>query len=186
MALFGPPQSTADLIDALTAHKRTVRPHRWVEYFATREKVRNTANQFQLVSQLTSQGVGLAATLRIQCPMHTPNERVGVMLHTQHKGKSRCFARVDWNGSTHENRLRVCGPHRFLNAGPTHFHDPRLLGDAELGEVLDPNLNLPVATPLDRAPRTFKELMVICSDLLHIEGLDEIEEPQWNPSTMFP
>lgn len=100
------------------------------------------------------------------------------MLAAEHNGKARNFARVDWNGSGHENRSRFCPAEVFLtSAGRSHFHDPQLHRNLTIEELF--GLNLPSAVALESNPSTFSELMERCARLLHIHNLTDVEEPPW-------
>lgn len=109
------------------------------------------------------------------------DENVTLMLHAFIKQKPRPFARIDWLTKAHPNVHRYCGPLRYVDAGRSHFHDTKLHVDIDFDELFLGKLNLPCARALDPDPPDFKELLVISSQLLHIENLQEIQTPPWQP-----
>lgn len=123
----------------------------------------------------------LGTALEIVCQPDGFELRSKVVMLAEIKGKPRAVARIDINGSKHENPLAICGEWQHLDAGHTHFHDLNLHKDLSLDELFGRSLDLPVARPLHDFPRDFREAMEKCGELLHIENLSEVEEPQWQP-----
>jgi hypothetical protein len=103
-------------------------------------------------------------------------------LLAEFKGKPCAFARIDINGQQHINRHAICGDLQFEDAGGTHFHDTLLHCDLDIDQLFGPDFaNLPVARPISDMPSDFSKAMEKCGEMLHIENLTEIEEPQWQP-----
>lgn len=119
------------------------------------------------------------------CPAERISEQVALILLVEWKGKPRAFARIDWNGTEHDNREPACGDWRFKSAGRTHFHDPILHQHLDIQELFGKAWDLPVATPLASDPSSFAELLEVAGGMLHIVNLKEIPEPPWAPRTFF-
>lgn len=97
-------------------------------------------------------------------------------------GKPKAMARIDINGSRHENTKAVCGEWRGSDAGRTHFHDTRLHSAIPITDLFNGKYgDLPVARPINDMPSEFFKAMEKCGELLHIENLGEVEEPKWQP-----
>lgn len=95
------------------------------------------------------------------------------------------MARIDINGSRHENRHVICGDWHLMDAGGTHFHDTLLHSGLEIEKLFNGIWDLPVARPIGDMPKDFSGAMEKCGELLHIENLNEIEEPQWQPKRLL-
>lgn len=104
-----------------------------------------------------------------------------VVLLAELKRKAHAIARIDINGQRHENRLAVCGEMQFADAGCTHFHDTKLHIGIPIEQLFSGNWDLPIARPIGDMPKDFCKAMEKCGELLHIENLKEVEEPQWQP-----
>ncbi len=120
-------------------------------------------------------------TLEIGCSTEGFDLPVSVVLMAEFKNKPRAMARIDLNGQRHENRLSICGEWQFQDAGRTHFHDTRQHLGIPIEQLFSGNWDLPVAQPIGDMPKDFSKAMEKCGELLHIENLDEVEEPQWQP-----
>ena len=126
----------------------------------------------------TIQGLGLRAL----CYPEGIELRMSLVLLAEFDSKSRALARIDINGSRHENRHAVCGTMQFVDAGHTHFHDPLLHSHINIEDLLNHRFgDLPVARPISDMPEEFSKMMEKCGRMLHIENMTEIEEPQWQP-----
>lgn len=138
---------------------------------------------FRLKSALEADGATmLGVTFDMRCNLEGFELPTSVVLMAEVGFKPRAMARIDINGSRHENRPAICGVWQHLDAGPTHFHDPRLHASIPMKDLFDGTYgDLPVARPIRDMPLNFAEAMEKCAELLHIEDLAKIEEPQWQP-----
>ena len=117
----------------------------------------------------------------MKCSPETLELPFNIALLAEYRGKPRAFARIDVNASDHENRDEVCGVHHLISAGKSHFHDTRLHEHIDINHLFSDCWDLPIATALPHVPDRFQLLMEMCAELLHIENLAEVEEPQWQP-----
>jgi hypothetical protein len=152
-------------------------PCKWVE------PEKSGQRGLKLKSSLQSQSAALrGVTLEVGCHNESFELPSRVVLMVEFKGRSHAMARIDINGSRHENPKAICGEWQHVDAGLTHFHDTRLHRDIPIAEMFsDKYPNLPVARPINDMPNDFSKAMEKCGELLHIENLGEIEEPQWQP-----
>lgn len=119
-------------------------------------------------------------SLQIACDAEGFSLPTSVVLLAEINRKPRAIARIDINGTRHENKLKICGDWQHVDAGYTHFHDTRLHRDIPIAEMFsDKYPDLPVARPINDMPNDFSKAMEKCEELMHIENLGEIEEPQW-------
>lgn len=123
----------------------------------------------------------LGVSLRAKCSPEGFSWPSSILLTADYKGKPRVMARVDINGLRHQNRHAVCGNLQHVDAGTTHFHDTRLHRAIPIDELFSEIWNLPVASPIGDMPEDFSQAMEKCGELLHIDNLTMIEEPQWQP-----
>ncbi len=138
---------------------------------------------FKIKSALNADSATLAGvSVEIRCQSEGFELPSTVVLMAEINTKPRAIARIDINGSLHENLKAVCGDWQNKPAGRTHFHDTRLHRLIPLEELFDgTHGDLPVARPIDDMPSEFSKAMEKCGKLLHIEDLGEVEEPQWQP-----
>lgn len=128
-----------------------------------------------------NEGLIQNVSFNARCSARMPDELVRLMLLTiDTTGKERCFARVEWRSSPHDNLKAVCGDLQGVSAGRSHYHDPCLHRHLSLEQFFGGD-DLPIAVSLDPQPETYRELLEIAARLLHIENLREIEEPPWQP-----
>ena len=168
--------SVADLVAVLERPKRLVRL-----VFVPPQK--HGQRGFKLKSALLADGATIqGVTLEIGCAMEGFSLPSHVVLMAEINKKARAMARVDINGSPHPNLRAVCGEFQLVDAGTTHFHDTRLHAALTIAELFnDPRLDLPIARPINDMPKEFSKAMEKCGELLHIDNLGEVEEPQWQP-----
>jgi hypothetical protein len=173
--IFG---STQDLIDVLERPKLLVMPCRWLlpDHKSGERQVRLKGALLDGIATL--RGVSLSIGCNqdgFELPMH-------LTLLAEFKGKPRAFARIDINSSPHVNRHVACGELQLMDAGPTHFHDTLLHQNIPIDKLFSPDFGaLPIARPISDMPTDFRNAMEKCGEILHIDNLTEIEEPQWQP-----
>lgn len=120
-------------------------------------------------------------SLRIGCSPEGAELPLHLSLLAEYGRKPHAFARIDLNGSRHPNAHAVCGSMQFVDAGKTHFHDTRLHLGMPIDKLFNSDWDLPIAQPIGDIPDNFLKLMEKCGEMLHIENLTEVEEPQWQP-----
>jgi hypothetical protein len=169
--------SVEDLIAVLEQRKRLIMPCMWVE------PEKSGQRGLKLKAPLQSESAALrGVTLEVGCHNESFELPSRVVLMVEFKGRSRAMARIDINGSKHENPKAICGEWHQKDAGRTHFHDTRLHNSIQIADLLSGTYgDLPVARPINDMPNEFSKAMEKCGELLHIENLGEIEEPQWQP-----
>lgn len=169
-------RSTEDLIAVLERRKFLVTPCRWLAPDPKHGQRQLTLRGSLSDGNVTLQGVGL----RIVCSQESLSLPISIVLIVQFKSKQRAIARIDMNSQRHENRHAVCGDLQFLDAGNTHFHDTVLHRQITIDRLFSGEVgDLPIARPLSNMPEEFSKVMEKCGELLHIDNLTEIEEPQW-------
>jgi len=170
-------RSVQDLVAVLERPKRLVTPCSWVN--AGKNGQRGLKLKAALRDDYATIG---GVTLELGCHVegfHLPSR---VVMMAEIGNKPRAMARIDINGSRHENRYAICGEWQFLDAGMTHFHDTRLHLGIAFSELFDGTYgDLPVARPIDNISENFLVALEKCGELLNIDNLGEIEEPQWQP-----
>lgn len=132
------------------------------------------------IQSVITQGI----TFCIVCQPEFPEEQVAIVLMVEIGLKPRPFARIDWRGQAHENRRVECGDLQYLDAGRTHFHDPRLHRHMTMDQLFSGNLDLPVATKIDPEPNSFQDLTAVASQLLNIHNLPQVPVPPWSPRAL--
>lgn len=134
----------------------------------------------RLSANLEADGITLQGlTLLAQCHAERPDEQVSLNILAEMKPRPRCVARVDWRGLGHGNGHRLCGEHRFTDAGRTHFHDPELHRGIDFAELFGSGNGPPIALPIQPEPATFNDLLARAADLLHIQNLTDMPVPPW-------
>lgn len=123
----------------------------------------------------------LGVSIEIRCSVEGFDLPTSVVLMAEIDRKAKAFARIDINGSPHENRPAVCGAWQHKDAGRTHFHDTELHANVPFDVLFNQGNDLPIARPIGYMPTDFSAAMEKCGELLHIEDLGEVEEPQWQP-----
>ncbi len=171
--------SIQDLIEVLERPKRLV-SRTWVAPDKLIERY------FKLKTALVSDSATLAGvTMEVRCRSEGFELPSTIVLMAEIRTKSRAIARIDINGPPHSNAKDVCGELRHNDAGPTHFHDTRLHRMIPFEALFDGTYgDLPIARPIDDMPSEFSKAMEKCGNLLHIEDLGEVEEPQWQPKQL--
>lgn len=165
-----------DLIAVLERPKRLIKPFPWVS------PSQNGRRGLKLQTSLRDDTASLQGVkLEIGCSSEGFDLPVRVVLLAEINKKARAIARIDINGSMHQNRPAICGESQFMDAGRTHFHDTRMHRTIPIAELFNGSYDLPIARPIDDMPEDFTKAMEKCGELLHIENLVEIEEPQWQP-----
>lgn len=168
--------SVKEMCSAVTAPKRILSFPIW----------KHVNDVLRLTASMEADGVVMQGlTFMAQCNPELPDERVFLGILAEIKRKPRCIARVDWRALGHGNSHRLCGEHRFLDAGRTHFHDPELHHGFDFAELFDGKNDLPVALPIQPEPATFNDLLARAADLLHIQNLTDMPVPRWEPRTSF-
>lgn len=169
--------SVEDLIAVLERRKRLLFVSSWVAPSA------NGQRRLSFRGPLGEKSAALQGiSLQIACDAEGFSLPTSVVLLAEINRKPRAIARIDINGTRHQNKLKICGDWQHLDAGHTHFHDTRLHRDIPIDEMFsDKYPDLPVARPISDMPEDFSKAMEKCGELLHIENLGEIEEPQWQP-----
>jgi len=171
--------SVEDLVAVLERPKRLIIPCFWVK------PGKNGLRGLRLRASLQDEAAAIrGVSIEIGCNIEGFDLPVRVVLLAEVKNKPRAMARIDINGSRHENLKAICGDLQFLDAGLTHFHDPRLHRGLTIEQLFNGDWDLPVARQIDDMPEKFPEAMEKCGELLHIENLREIEEPQWQPKLL--
>lgn len=167
-------KSLEDICAAVNAPKRVLAFSSW-------KPVNDT---LRLTGSLEADGFIMSGvTFMAMCAPERPDERMALNLLAEIKLRPRCIARVDWRGLGHGNTLAGCGPHRFVDAGRTHFHDPELHHLFGFDELFDRGYDLPVALPLDPIPDNLDDLLAQAGELLHIQNLKDMPVPPWEPRT---
>jgi len=168
--------SVEDLVAILERPKRLVTPCLWVA------PGKNGQRGLKLKASLRDETAALrGVAIEIGCSAEGFDLPIHVVLLADFRNKPRAMARIDINGPTHVNRYAICAEWLHQDAGATHFHDTRLHRKLTVEELFSGNWDLPVARPLGDIPKDFCDAMEKCGELLHIENLSEIEEPQWQP-----
>lgn len=165
-----------DLIAVLERPKRLITLGPWVP------PQKNGQRGLKMKASLRNESATiLGVSLEIGCSNEGFDLPFKVVMMAEINNKPRAMARIDINGSRHENRHAICGELHLLDAGRTHFHDTRLHADLSIEQLFNGNWDLPVARPIDDMPEDFSEAMEKCGKLMHIGNLREIEEPKWQP-----
>lgn len=173
-------RSTADLIEALERPKRLITPCVWIP------PGKHGQRGFRLKATLRDDVSAIRGlSLEIGCHVEGFDLPASVVLLSEFKNRPRAMARIDVNGSKHENRYPICGEWQHLDAGRTHFHDTRLHAALDIKELFSGVWDLPIARPISDMPKDFSEAMEKCGGLLHIENMSEIKEPTWQPKRLF-
>jgi hypothetical protein len=173
-------RSTADLVEVLLRPKKLLIINTWSGPTQNGQRGLRMKAALQDVS-----GVIRGLSLEIRCHVEGFDRPVSVALLAEYMQRPRAMARIDISGSRHENRHPICGEWQFRDAGVTHFHDTVLHEALDIRELFGGGLDLPVARPLGDMSQDFREAMEECGKLLHIDGLSEVEEPQWQPRQLF-
>ncbi|MFA8385414.1 MAG: hypothetical protein ACEPO2_07300 [Pelagibaca sp.] len=128
--------------------------------------------------------VEIGVSFRAQCNPALPEENVSLMLFTETEARPRCFSRIDWRGSKHDNTNKaLTGKYWGQSAGRTHFHDPRLHLHIDFKTLFaTPGVDLPIATEILPEPSSFQLLLAESAILLRIDNLGELPDPPW-PAT---
>jgi len=165
-----------DLVRVLERPKRLITPCSWVMPGKYGQR------SLRLKATLRDETAAIrGVSLEIGCNIEGFDLPIRVVLLAEVKNKPRAMARIDINGSRHENLYAICGDAQFSDAGQTHFHDTWLHRGLTIEQLFNGDWDLPVARQIDDMPRKFSEAMEKCGELLHIGNLSEIEEPQWQP-----
>ncbi|MDW3119386.1 MAG: hypothetical protein R8G60_17600 [Roseovarius pacificus] len=165
------------ILEIISAQKRATSLDLWVP------KKNNTFVELRTSLELNG-FIESGIDLFIQCKTAHPEENVAVGINIETQEKPKCCARIDWRASPHVNTSGLCGEHKFLDAGQSHFHDPRLHDTAiDVMEFL--KQNLPIATALDPEPKDFIGLLETCATLLNVTNLQDTKTPPWQPKTTF-
>lgn len=168
--------SVEDLVALLERPKHLIFPCSWA--MPGKHGQRGLKLKVSLKDEIAALA-GIALEIRCQDEgFHLPSS---VVMMAEFQRKPRAMARIDINGSRHENRHAVCGNLQFVDAGATHFHDTMLHSNVPIEELFDGLWDLPVARPIYDMPEDFSGAMEKCGELLHIGNLREVEEPQWQP-----
>jgi hypothetical protein len=126
----------------------------------------------------TIQGV----SLEIRCDPQSFELPIHVVMLASVGGRVHAMARIDLNGDMHVCRYPICGEWMHEEVGGNHFHDTRLHLGIPINDLFSKKYgDLPVARPINDMPKEFSKAMEKCGELLHIENLGEVEEPQWQP-----
>lgn len=170
-------QHVGDLIAILERPKRMILPQSWVE------PKTNGNRGFKLQATLRDDSSTiLGVKLEIGCSTEGFDLPSRIVLMAEINRKPRAMARIDINGSRHENTKAICGDWQHIDAGRTHFHDTELHIDLSIEALFSGAFgDLPVARPIHDMPEDFPKAMEKCGKLLHIENMREIEEPKWQP-----
>ena len=123
--------------------------------------------------------------LYLKCFEDRPDELISVGLTIETSIGPKCFARVDWRGTSHPNTHQLCGYLQFVDAGRTHFHNPDLCppNDDPMAHIRE---NLPIAVAIEPAPQNLEALLHRCASILNVTNLAEATPPQWQPRTLYP
>lgn len=170
--------SLADVVAALEAVKQAVLPPAW-------SPRRQQPNVLAIRAPLTVDGIVQAGlTVHLQCDQGFPDERVAISLLLEGAIKPLNIARVDWLGSAHSNPLALAGSVQFLDAGQSHFHDPRYCPTPGHIEAFLRG-NVPSAVALQPEPPDFPSLLAQASVLLNITNLMDVPVPPWQPRSLL-
>jgi hypothetical protein len=166
-----------DLVAILERRKRIIITQSWVE------PKTNGNRGFKLQATLSDENSTiLGVKFEIGCSSQGFELPSRVVLMAEINGKPRAMARIDINGSRHENTKSICGEWQHKDAGRTHFHDTRLHLGLSIDALFSGDFgDLPVAKPIHDMPEDFSQAMEKCGILLNIENMAEIDEPKWQP-----
>ena len=172
--------SVDDLVAVLLRPKRLIAPSTWISPGKPGQR------GFKLRASLGDGASALRGVgLEIGCHVESFRLPAHITLLAEFKSRARAMARIDIKGSPHENRHAVCRSWQFVSAGRTHFHDTALHVALTIEQLFSGDWDLPVARPIDDMPEDFSGAMERCGELLHIENLREVEEPQWQPQQLL-
>lgn len=168
--------SVKDLVAVLERPKRMINLGPWLPPQKGGQRGVKLKSSLQVASAALP-----GITIEIGCNIEGFELPSRVVLMAEIDRGARPMARIDINGSRHENPHAICGEWQHIDAGKTHFHDTRLHVTLTIEELFNGIWDLPVARPIPDMPTDFAKAMEKCGELLHIENLGEIEEPQWQP-----
>jgi len=134
-----------------------------------------------LAGNIVMRGIGLY----LKCFEDRPDEMVSIGLTIETSIGPKCFARVDWRGTSHPNTHRLCGDLQFVDAGRTHFHNPALCspGDDPMDHIQE---NLPIAVAIESRLLNFEALLDRCASILNVTNLAEVTPPKWQSRILYP